>query len=161
MHSRGSLELRLGTIGFFLILNRAAVGDSQSRKCPWRRSQFYSTRERLPCEGCHAFWAHIAHRQWEHFTKSLIFSDAWIIPLKLITSKSLTSFNTISFKTSKNKAYNKMALIFKHKAGKGDHINGINMFQEKNLVDSYYLHTTTSRGPEAFLLWPRKYGLSQ
>lgn len=37
----------------------------------------------------------------------------------------------MSFKASKMKAYKKMSLIFKHKAGKGETINGINVFQEK------------------------------
>lgn len=51
--------------------------------------------------------------------------------MKFIASKDLTSFSMISFKASKMKADHRISLIFKHKAGKGENINGINMFQEK------------------------------
>lgn len=62
-----------------------------------------------------------------------IFHEGFDIPrcldnsLKLIASKCLAALRTISYEASKMKAYNRMSLIFKHKAGEGDNTNGTNV----------------------------------
>ena len=60
-------------------------------------------------------------------------SDAWTLP-EVHCTKCLPSFSMISFETSKMKAYNRTSLIFQHKTGKGDNINGTSMFWQKILT---------------------------
>lgn len=126
-----------GTMSLFLILKEKGSKSLTEQQWKARRhsreglTQCWWGREWLLDSGCHAFGAHIAHSQREDAMQVLIFPDAWTIPWSSLLPRTLLLSVWLHLRQVRWKLTTGYHWFFKHKAGKGENINGINMFQEK------------------------------